>query len=87
MNSSRTQNLIRAIRRHRWFYLMMTPTFVYFLIFKYGPIWNAQLAFKDFKPLLGVVKSPWVGVEHFKTFINSFYFEQLILQRKVALER
>lgn len=78
MNSSRTHNLVRSIWRHRWFYLMMTPTLLYFLIFKYGPIWNAQLAFKDFKPLLGVWASPWAGFKHFETFVNSFYFEQLI---------
>lgn len=69
----------RSIWRHRWFYLLMTPSLLYFVIFKYVPIWNAQIAFKQFKPLLGVWGSPWVGVEHFLTFINSFYFEQLIL--------
>jgi putative aldouronate transport system permease protein len=78
MNSSRTQYRLRSFWRQRWFYLMMAPSFLYFLIFKYGPIWNAQLAFKDFKPLLGVVKSPWAGFTHFETFINSFYFDQLI---------
>ncbi|MCB0004689.1 MAG: sugar ABC transporter permease, partial [Anaerolineae bacterium] len=56
----------------------MAPTLIYFVIFKYGPLWNAQIAFKDFKPLLGVWGSPWVGLEHFKTFVNSFYFDQLI---------
>jgi putative aldouronate transport system permease protein len=48
------------------------------VIFKYGPLWNAQIAFKDFKPLLGVLDSPWAGFKHFETFINSFYFNELI---------
>lgn len=64
--------------RYRWLYLIMLPTIIYFVIFKYGPLWNAQIAFKDFKPLLGVLGSPWVGFEHFKTFIESFYFTDLI---------
>lgn len=68
----------RAFWRNRWLYLLMTPTLIYFLIFKYGPLWNAQIAFKDFKPLLGVWGSPWVGFEHFETFLNSFYFTDLI---------
>jgi len=72
------KNLWRVLRQYRWVYLLMLPTFVYFVIFKYGPLWNAQIAFKDFKPLLGVLGSPWVGFEHFKTFIDSFYFTQLI---------
>jgi putative aldouronate transport system permease protein len=56
----------------------MAPTLIYFAIFKYGPLWNAQIAFKDFKPLLGVWDSPWVGFKHFETFINSFYFTELM---------
>jgi putative aldouronate transport system permease protein len=72
------KNLWRSMWRYRWLYLLMLPTLVYFLVFKYGPLWNAQIAFKDFKPLLGVWGSPWVGFKHFETFINSFYFGDLI---------
>lgn len=73
-----TKNLWRTMWRFRWLYMLMLPTLVYFVIFKYGPLWNAQIAFKDFKPLLGVFDSPWVGFKHFETFINSFYFGDLI---------
>ncbi len=76
--SSRSHPAWRAFWRNRFLYLLMAPTLIYFLIFKYGPLWNAQIAFKDFKPLLGVWGSPWVGLTHFETFINSFYFSQLI---------
>jgi len=72
------KNMFRSIWRQRWLYFLMAPTLIYFLIFKYGPLWNAQIAFKDFKPLLGVIGSPWVGFKHFETFINSFYFADLI---------
>ena len=72
------KKLFRTMWRQRWLYFLMLPTLVYFAIFKYGPLWNAQIAFKDFKPLLGVVDSPWVGFEHFETFINSFYFADLM---------
>jgi putative aldouronate transport system permease protein len=77
--ATRLDNLLRSIRRHRGIYLLMLPSLIYFLIFRYGPLWNAQIAFKDFKPLLGVMGSPWIGFENFKTFINSFYFTDLIL--------
>src|SRR4030043_1868003 len=72
------KNLWRSLRRYRWLYLLMLPSIIYFIIFKYGPLWNAQIAFKDFKPLLGVLDSPWVGFKHFEAFIKSFYFDQLI---------
>jgi putative aldouronate transport system permease protein len=56
----------------------MTPPLIYFIVFKYLPLWNAQIAFKDFKPTLGVVGSPFVGFKHFSAFVNSYYFSQLI---------
>jgi putative aldouronate transport system permease protein len=72
------RRLLRSMWRQRWLYFLMLPTLIYFAIFKYGPLWNAQIAFKDFKPLLGVMGSPWVGFKHFETFINSFYFTELM---------
>lgn len=61
----------------------MAPALIYFVIFKYLPLWNAQIAFKDFKPLLGVEASPFAGFKHFTTFIRSFYFSQLIVNTLV----
>ena len=74
----RGQNLRRAIWRHRWLYLFITPPLIYFVVFKYWPLWNTQIAFKDFKPLLGVEASPFIGFQHFVTFFKSYYFGQLI---------
>jgi putative aldouronate transport system permease protein len=80
LSAARVQpkNLWRQLLRYRWLYLLMLPTIVYFVIFKYGPLWNAQIAFRDFKPLLGVLHSPWVGFKHFEIFVNSFYFADLM---------
>jgi len=68
----------RTLYKYRWLYFMMLPGLVYFTLFRYLPLWNAQIAFKSFKPLLGVWDSPWVGFKNFITFFNSFYFTQLI---------
>ncbi len=70
--------LLRTMWLHRWLYFMMIPGLIYFLTFRYWPLWNAQIAFKDFKPLLGVEASPFIGFKHFVTFFKSFYFTQLI---------
>jgi putative aldouronate transport system permease protein len=75
---AQVRSYARTLWRHRYFYVLMAPTLVYFLLFKYAPIWNAQIAFKDFRPLQGVFGSPWAGFQHFQTFVNSFYFDQLI---------
>lgn len=70
--------LLRSMWRHRVVYLLLLPGLLYFAIFRFGPIYLAQIAFKDFSPRLGVEGSPWIGFEHFQTFVSSFYFNQLL---------
>jgi putative aldouronate transport system permease protein len=70
--------LLRRIWRYRVVYLILLPGLVYFTLFRYVPLYLAQIAFKDFQPLLGVEGSPWVGLENFVYFFHSYYFSQLI---------
>jgi putative aldouronate transport system permease protein len=74
----RARGLRRAIWKHRAIYLLMALPLLYFVVFKYWPLWNTQLAFKDFKPTLGVEASPFVGFKHFTAFFRSYYFGQLL---------
>jgi putative aldouronate transport system permease protein len=76
--SQQLGHLAQTLYKYRWLYIMMLPGLIYFLLFRYLPLWNAQIAFKDFKPLLGVWDSPFSGFKNFITFFNSFYFTQLI---------
>ena len=69
---------IREIKRHSSVYALLVIPLAYYIIFKYFPIWNGQIAFKDFMPRDGVLGSKWIGLGHFKTFINSFYFWELL---------
>ncbi len=68
----------RALRRHLPFYLMLAVPLAFFLLFRYLPLWNAQIAFKDFSPIEGVFRSRWTGFGHFLTFFRSFYFTELL---------
>lgn len=70
--------LLRRIWRYRMVYVILLPGLIYFALFRYGPLYLAQIAFKNFQPLLGVEGSPWVGLENFVTFFHSYYFGQLI---------
>lgn len=72
------KQLRRKIWQYRMVYLLLLPGLLFFLVFKYGPLYYAQIAFKDFKPLLGVEGSPWIGTKNFEVFVNSFYFTQLL---------
>jgi putative aldouronate transport system permease protein len=37
-------------------------------------MWGAQIAFKDYAAGLGIWKSPWTGLKHFRQFFASYYF-------------
>ncbi|OGO83167.1 MAG: sugar ABC transporter permease [Clostridiales bacterium GWC2_40_7] len=69
-----TGKVIRDFRKNKLVYLMVLPVVVYYIIFHYGPMYGLQIAFKDYSPGLGFLKSPWVGFKHFTDFFQSIFF-------------
>ena len=59
-------------------YLLLLPTLAYFVIFCYAPMYGAQIAFKDFTPVKGILGSPWVGFKHFVRFFENPYFWEIL---------
>jgi putative aldouronate transport system permease protein len=57
---------------------MAIPVIAYYIIFHYIPMYGLVMAFKDFSPRLGILHSPWIGIEHFKTFFFSYYSWRII---------
>ncbi|TNJ53655.1 sugar ABC transporter permease [Paenibacillus hemerocallicola] len=70
--------LVRKMKQQRQLYVLLLPAIAYFVLFQYVPMYGAQIAFKDFKPTLGIMGSPWVGFEHFERFFNSYPFWSLL---------
>ncbi|MBO0981676.1 sugar ABC transporter permease [Microbacterium sp. SD291] len=71
-------SMLRRAARSWQLYVLLAPALLYIVIFKYWPMYGAQIAFRDYNPALGFSGSPWVGLEHFIRFIGSFQFERLI---------
>ncbi|MBE1445884.1 ABC transporter permease [Paenibacillus sp. OAS669] len=69
--------ILRDLIRDRWLYLILFPGVVYFIIFKYVPMWGLVMAFQDYKPHLGFSGSPWVGLKHFERFFTEPQFWML----------
>jgi len=59
-------------------YAMILPVLVYFIVFKYIPMYGVTLAFKDYKIKQGILGSPWVGWKHFMRFFGIYDFKLLI---------
>ncbi|RAU93563.1 sugar ABC transporter permease [Paenibacillus sp. YN15] len=60
----------RRIIRNRYIYLMILPGFLYFLIFKYIPMFGLVISFQDYLPYKGIMGSDWVGLKHFSRLFS-----------------
>ncbi len=65
----------RYFWRNRYLYLLLVPCVLYFVIFKYVPMYGLVLAFKDFKFSKGILGSEWVGLKNFEYLfqLDTFY--------------
>lgn len=43
---------------------MLLPVLIYLIIFCYAPMYGVIIAFKNFKPRLGILGSDWVGLKY-----------------------
>ena len=69
----------RTFRKNWQLYLLILMPLLYIVIFKYGPMYGIQIAFKDYSMKLGYWDSPFAGLKHFETFLFSPYFSRLML--------
>ncbi len=66
--------LARDIQRNKWKYLIVIPVIAYLILFSYKPMYGIIIAFKRYKPHLGIWESKWVGLQHFKSMFTDMYF-------------
>lgn len=58
-------------------YLMLIPVVLFYIIFKYWPMYGVQIAFRDYNPGLGFFWSEWVGLDNFQRLFSSFRFSRM----------
>ncbi|MEK3914268.1 ABC transporter permease subunit [Paenibacillus sp. FSL H7-0331] len=50
---------------------MFTPILIFYLLFKYVPMFGLVIAFKNYNFADGIWGSPWTGLDNFKLIFNS----------------
>lgn len=60
--------LLYRMRSKKALLFMIAPAVIYFLLFSYVPMAGIVLAFKQYRYDLGIMGSPWVGLDNFKFF-------------------
>ncbi|MGN0169065.1 MAG: ABC transporter permease [Acetatifactor sp.] len=72
------RRFLQAMKNNWQLYILILPAVVYFIVFNYLPLYGIQIAFKDYKAVSGIAGSAWVGLKHFKTFFEAYYFKRLL---------
>ncbi|TDF98727.1 ABC transporter permease [Paenibacillus piri] len=75
---SESQRKIRSWRRGIPLYLMILPGLLYFIVFKYVPMGGVIIAFQQFDPFDGFLKSDWVGLDNFRRLFGEQDFVRLL---------
>lgn len=68
---SRLVSTLRHMKRDRQLLILFLPCILFFVLFRYGPIYGLVIAFKDYNVYQGILGSDWVGFEHFRRFFES----------------
>lgn len=73
-----TKTTRKRIWEYREVYLMLLPVALYYIIFKYVPMFGNIIAFQDYRITKGIFASKFIGFEHFRSFLNDVYFWRLL---------
>lgn len=65
------KGLFYQVWKARYWYLFVLPAVIFFLIFRYYPLYFIQIAFKEFRITRALTDSPFVGMYYFKELFNS----------------
>lgn len=70
-------SIISHMRRDKQLLILFIPCLLFYLIFRYGPLYGLIIAFKDYSAFKGIIDSSWVGLKHFERFFSSPDFFKL----------
>ena len=72
------KSLLTQVKERWQLYLLLVLPLIYLLIFAYGPMGGLVIAFKRYNFALGIFHSPWVGLDNFRRFFQSYRFVQVL---------
>lgn len=76
--SGSKRSLLSRVIEHKHMYIILLPTILFYLIFRYIPMFGNIIAFQDYSITKGLLGSKFVGLEHFRDFLSSYKFFQLL---------
>ncbi|NOU98873.1 ABC transporter permease [Paenibacillus planticolens] len=68
----------RMVKKNWQLYLIILPSLLYLIVFKYVPMAGVQIAFKNYMVTKGIWGSDWIGFKHFIEFFKLPIFWRII---------
>ena len=69
---------LRNYWKYRQLVMLFIPAILFYLLFKYLPIFGVQIAFKKYMFMQGVWGSPWIGAENFRKLFQMASFWEVL---------
>ncbi|CAM4488725.1 putative aldouronate transport system permease protein [Paenibacillus endophyticus] len=64
-------SILKQLKRDRAFILMFAPVLLYFIMFKYVPMFGIVISFMDYNLFKGLGGSEWVGLKYYQQFFDN----------------
>ncbi|OMF38063.1 protein lplB [Paenibacillus sp. FSL H8-0548] len=64
--------------KYKALYFISIPGILFFLLFKYVPLFGTVIAFQNYNLFTGFKGSPWVGLAHFKRMFSHYDFLRIL---------
>ncbi|MBR2564195.1 MAG: sugar ABC transporter permease [Paenibacillus sp.] len=63
--------MIRIWNKNKALWLLFLPCLLYYLIFRYAPMFGLVITFKDYNLFKGIWASDWVGFKYYQMFLEN----------------
>jgi putative aldouronate transport system permease protein len=64
-------SIFKQLRRDQIFLLLLAPVLVYYVMFRYAPMFGIVISFMDYNLFKGFAGSEWVGLKYYKLFFEN----------------
>lgn len=64
-------NIIKRFWKTKFLFLLFLPALVYYIMFKYVPMWGVSISFYDYSIFKGMAGSEFIGLRNFQVFFAS----------------
>ena len=79
MRKKDSHKLISRVWNCKWLYMMLIPVILYYIVFKYVPMYGVTMAFQDYNVYKGMSGSPWV------VFLCIYFIKSVSAEKSVHI--